>query len=204
MTSLIPATSRRVWLTIQLMRVVPRLPVAVQRRLSAFQGGPATALRPSRTTTTVRARRRGRASWNCDRGVVPPSTRIAAGPAPGHSTRDTASSGAAGLTHRCSSGSAGRILADRRPRGGDSIVVEQVRLAGHQFGAPPVARPSAIVRVLEGRPGDIGRRSGVRDRLGGGLFCLGGLFGCLVGYLVSGQGRVVWSRGSGAGVVCCG
>ena len=44
MTTLIPATRRQVWLTIQAMRLVPRLPAAVQRRLFAFQGGPATAL----------------------------------------------------------------------------------------------------------------------------------------------------------------
>jgi 2-polyprenyl-6-methoxyphenol hydroxylase-like FAD-dependent oxidoreductase len=44
MAALIPATRRQVWLTIQLMRLVPRLPTAVQRRLFAFQGGPARAL----------------------------------------------------------------------------------------------------------------------------------------------------------------
>ncbi len=44
MKTLIPATQRQVWLTIQAMRVVPRLPATVQRRLFAFQGGPATAL----------------------------------------------------------------------------------------------------------------------------------------------------------------
>ncbi len=44
MATLIPATRRQVWLTIQTMRLVPRLPPAVQRRLFAFQGGPATAL----------------------------------------------------------------------------------------------------------------------------------------------------------------
>jgi 2-polyprenyl-6-methoxyphenol hydroxylase-like FAD-dependent oxidoreductase len=44
MTTLIPATRRQVWLTTQTMRLVPRLPAAVQRRLFAFQGGPATAL----------------------------------------------------------------------------------------------------------------------------------------------------------------
>ena len=44
MKTLIPATDRQVWLTIQTMRLIPRLPTAVQRRLFAFQGGPATAL----------------------------------------------------------------------------------------------------------------------------------------------------------------
>jgi 2-polyprenyl-6-methoxyphenol hydroxylase-like FAD-dependent oxidoreductase len=44
MTTLVPATRRQVWLTIQAMRLVPRLPPAVQRRLFAFQSGPATAL----------------------------------------------------------------------------------------------------------------------------------------------------------------
>jgi 2-polyprenyl-6-methoxyphenol hydroxylase-like FAD-dependent oxidoreductase len=44
MTTLIPATRRQVWLTIQAMRLVPRLPTAVQRRLFALQGSPGTAL----------------------------------------------------------------------------------------------------------------------------------------------------------------
>jgi 2-polyprenyl-6-methoxyphenol hydroxylase-like FAD-dependent oxidoreductase len=44
MKTLIPATDRQVWLTIQSMRLVPRLPTAVQRRLFAFHGGPASAL----------------------------------------------------------------------------------------------------------------------------------------------------------------
>jgi 2-polyprenyl-6-methoxyphenol hydroxylase-like FAD-dependent oxidoreductase len=44
MTTLIPATHRQVWLTIQAMRFVPRLPAAVQRRLFALQGSPGTAL----------------------------------------------------------------------------------------------------------------------------------------------------------------
>jgi 2-polyprenyl-6-methoxyphenol hydroxylase-like FAD-dependent oxidoreductase len=44
MATLIPATRRQVWLTIQAMRLVPRLPPAVRRRLFAFQGGPAAAL----------------------------------------------------------------------------------------------------------------------------------------------------------------
>ena len=43
MKTLIPATPRQVWLTLQLMRLVPRLPTTVQRRLFALQGGPATA-----------------------------------------------------------------------------------------------------------------------------------------------------------------
>jgi hypothetical protein len=44
MNTLIPATDRQVWLTIQTMRVLPRLPAAAQRRLFAFQAGPARAL----------------------------------------------------------------------------------------------------------------------------------------------------------------
>jgi 2-polyprenyl-6-methoxyphenol hydroxylase-like FAD-dependent oxidoreductase len=44
MATLLPATRWQVWLTIQAMRLVPRLPAAVQRRLFAFQGGPAAAL----------------------------------------------------------------------------------------------------------------------------------------------------------------
>jgi 2-polyprenyl-6-methoxyphenol hydroxylase-like FAD-dependent oxidoreductase len=44
MTTLVPASKRQVWLTIQSMRLVPRLPAAVRRRLFAFQGGPAAAL----------------------------------------------------------------------------------------------------------------------------------------------------------------
>jgi 2-polyprenyl-6-methoxyphenol hydroxylase-like FAD-dependent oxidoreductase len=44
MNTLIPATDRQVWLTIQTMRVLRRLPAAVQRRLFAFQAGPARAL----------------------------------------------------------------------------------------------------------------------------------------------------------------
>jgi 2-polyprenyl-6-methoxyphenol hydroxylase-like FAD-dependent oxidoreductase len=44
MKTLIPATRRQVWLTIQAMRLVPRLPAAVQRRLFALQDTPATAL----------------------------------------------------------------------------------------------------------------------------------------------------------------
>jgi 2-polyprenyl-6-methoxyphenol hydroxylase-like FAD-dependent oxidoreductase len=44
MATLIPATRRQVWLTIQAMRLVPRLPTAIQRRLFALQGSPATAL----------------------------------------------------------------------------------------------------------------------------------------------------------------
>ena len=45
MKTLIPATQRQVWLTVQAMRLVPRLPTAVQRRLFAVQGGPAAALK---------------------------------------------------------------------------------------------------------------------------------------------------------------
>jgi 2-polyprenyl-6-methoxyphenol hydroxylase-like FAD-dependent oxidoreductase len=44
MKTLIPATRRQVWLTIQSMRLIPRLPTTIQRRLFAFQGTPATAL----------------------------------------------------------------------------------------------------------------------------------------------------------------
>ena len=39
-----PATRRQVWLTVQAMRLVPRLPTSVQRRLFAPQGSPAAAL----------------------------------------------------------------------------------------------------------------------------------------------------------------
>jgi 2-polyprenyl-6-methoxyphenol hydroxylase-like FAD-dependent oxidoreductase len=44
MKTLIPATPRQVWLAAQLMRLVPRLPAPVQRRLWSLQGGPARAL----------------------------------------------------------------------------------------------------------------------------------------------------------------
>jgi 2-polyprenyl-6-methoxyphenol hydroxylase-like FAD-dependent oxidoreductase len=44
MKTLIPRSRLQVWLTTQALRLVPRLPVAVQRRLSAFQGQPARAL----------------------------------------------------------------------------------------------------------------------------------------------------------------
>jgi 2-polyprenyl-6-methoxyphenol hydroxylase-like FAD-dependent oxidoreductase len=44
MKTLIPATPFQVWLTTQALRLVPRLPVTLQRRLSTFQGRPARAL----------------------------------------------------------------------------------------------------------------------------------------------------------------
>ena len=44
MKTLIPATRRQVWLTIQSMRLIPRLPTTIQRRPFAFHGTPATAL----------------------------------------------------------------------------------------------------------------------------------------------------------------
>lgn len=44
MGTLIPATPAQVWLAAQFMRIVPRLPVGVQRRLGSLQGGPARAL----------------------------------------------------------------------------------------------------------------------------------------------------------------
>ena len=44
MKTLIPATPLQVWLTTQVLRLVPRLPVTLQRRLSTFQGRPARAL----------------------------------------------------------------------------------------------------------------------------------------------------------------
>ena len=37
-------TPRQVWLAAQLMRLVPQLPAALQRRLASLQGGPARAL----------------------------------------------------------------------------------------------------------------------------------------------------------------
>jgi 2-polyprenyl-6-methoxyphenol hydroxylase-like FAD-dependent oxidoreductase len=42
--TLIPATSREVWLATQAMRLLPRLPASLQRRLGSLQGGPARAL----------------------------------------------------------------------------------------------------------------------------------------------------------------
>ena len=42
--TLIPATSRQVWLATQAMRLLPRLPATVQRKLGSLQGGPARAL----------------------------------------------------------------------------------------------------------------------------------------------------------------
>jgi 2-polyprenyl-6-methoxyphenol hydroxylase-like FAD-dependent oxidoreductase len=44
MRTLIPATPLQVWLTTQALRLVPRLPATLQRRLSSFQGRPARAL----------------------------------------------------------------------------------------------------------------------------------------------------------------
>ena len=44
MKTLIPATPLQVWLTTQVLRLVPRLPATLQRRLSSFQGRPARAL----------------------------------------------------------------------------------------------------------------------------------------------------------------
>ena len=44
MKTLIPATPRQVWLTSQALRLLPRLPGALQRRLWAFQARPARAL----------------------------------------------------------------------------------------------------------------------------------------------------------------
>ena len=42
--ALIPATPRQVWLTSRALRLLPRLPGALQRRLWAFQARPARAL----------------------------------------------------------------------------------------------------------------------------------------------------------------
>jgi hypothetical protein len=42
--TLIPATARQVWLATQAMRLLPKLPAAVQRRLGSLQSGPARAL----------------------------------------------------------------------------------------------------------------------------------------------------------------
>jgi len=44
MKTLIPRTPLQVWLTSQLMRLVPRLPATVQRKLGSLQGGPAPTL----------------------------------------------------------------------------------------------------------------------------------------------------------------
>ena len=44
MKTLIPATAFQAWLTPQLLRLLPKLPVPVQKKLTAFQGGPAKAL----------------------------------------------------------------------------------------------------------------------------------------------------------------
>jgi hypothetical protein len=44
MKTLIPATPRQVWPTSQALRLLPRLPGALQRRLWAFQARPARAL----------------------------------------------------------------------------------------------------------------------------------------------------------------
>jgi 2-polyprenyl-6-methoxyphenol hydroxylase-like FAD-dependent oxidoreductase len=44
MKTLIPVTSRQVWVTIQAMRLMSRVPATLQRRLFAFQAGPAAAL----------------------------------------------------------------------------------------------------------------------------------------------------------------
>ncbi|HWC44372.1 MAG TPA: hypothetical protein VHK02_20500 [Actinomycetota bacterium] len=44
MKTIIPATPRQVWLTDQALRLIPRLPGPLQRRLWAFQARPARAL----------------------------------------------------------------------------------------------------------------------------------------------------------------
>jgi 2-polyprenyl-6-methoxyphenol hydroxylase-like FAD-dependent oxidoreductase len=44
MKTLIPATAAQVWLTTQVLRLVPHLPATLQRGLSSFQGRPARAL----------------------------------------------------------------------------------------------------------------------------------------------------------------
>jgi 2-polyprenyl-6-methoxyphenol hydroxylase-like FAD-dependent oxidoreductase len=44
MKTLIPATAWQVWLAAQVMRIVPRLPVPLQRTLTSLQGGPARTL----------------------------------------------------------------------------------------------------------------------------------------------------------------
>jgi 2-polyprenyl-6-methoxyphenol hydroxylase-like FAD-dependent oxidoreductase len=44
MKTLIPATPFQAWLTPQVIRLLPKLPVPVQKKLTAFQGGPAKAL----------------------------------------------------------------------------------------------------------------------------------------------------------------
>jgi 2-polyprenyl-6-methoxyphenol hydroxylase-like FAD-dependent oxidoreductase len=41
---MIPRTARQVWLTTQALRILPRLPYAVQRMVSGWQRGPAKAL----------------------------------------------------------------------------------------------------------------------------------------------------------------
>jgi 2-polyprenyl-6-methoxyphenol hydroxylase-like FAD-dependent oxidoreductase len=44
MKTLIPRTPLQVWLTTQVLRLVPHLPATLQRGLSSFQGRPARAL----------------------------------------------------------------------------------------------------------------------------------------------------------------
>jgi hypothetical protein len=44
MKTLVPRSRRQVWATTQIMRVLPRLPVTVQRGLSSFVRAPARAL----------------------------------------------------------------------------------------------------------------------------------------------------------------
>jgi 2-polyprenyl-6-methoxyphenol hydroxylase-like FAD-dependent oxidoreductase len=53
MKTLIPATARQAWLTVQSVRLIPHLPPAVQRRLFALQAGPATALDSVQLGTNV-------------------------------------------------------------------------------------------------------------------------------------------------------
>jgi 2-polyprenyl-6-methoxyphenol hydroxylase-like FAD-dependent oxidoreductase len=44
MRTLIPSTPRQVWLAASLMRLLPRLPAGVQRKLGSLQGGPSRTL----------------------------------------------------------------------------------------------------------------------------------------------------------------
>ncbi len=83
MKTLIPATARQAWLTVQSMRLIPHLPPAVQRRLFALQAGPATApgLGPARHECV----RQPRASTLLSRDrVMASSTRAAVAAVAGH------------------------------------------------------------------------------------------------------------------------
>lgn len=60
MRTLIPRTPGQVWLAAQLLRLVPRLPAGLQRRLASVQAGPAVRWNPPLSSTTTDSATGGR------------------------------------------------------------------------------------------------------------------------------------------------